>query len=375
MSDLAALLRRRIAAAGPVTVAEYMAEALGHPGHGYYMRRDPFGVSGDFTTAPEVSQMFGELIGLWCRVVWEAMGRPAPVNLVELGPGRGTLMADALRAAAMGAATKSADGAAFKTALRLHMVETSPALRERQRRTLAAAHPGIEPSWHGRLDAVPGGPLILVANEFFDALPIHQYVRSGDTWLERKVGIDEDGRFAFVLEPPAGPPAPPGLSGVPDVVDGSLVEVCPAAEAIAGDIAARIARFGGAALAIDYGHRRSAPGDTLQAVRGHAYAEVLDAPGEADLTHHVDFEALIRAAAKAGAVPFGPIPQMVFLSRLGLAARAEALLARATPEQAETIRAAAHRLVHPREMGEIFKALALIHPALPVPPGFEPEAR
>ncbi len=362
MSGLADLLRRRIAAAGPVTVADYMAEALGHPEHGYYMGRDPFGRAGDFTTAPEVSQMFGELIGLWCRVTWVAMGRPKPFRLVELGPGRGTLMADALRAAAT-----SSGGASFADALRLHMVETSPVLRRRQRQTLAATHPAIKPVWHDRFEDVPAGPLILVANEFFDALPVHQYVRSGDAWLERKVGI-EDGRLAFVQQSVTDPPIPPGLS---DVTDGSLVEVCPAAESITGGIAARIARSGGAALIIDYGHRASAPGDTLQALRGHAYAGILDAPGEADLTHHVDFEALIRTAAKAGAVPFGPIPQMVLLSRLGIAARADALLAKATPGQAEAIRSAAHRLVHPREMGEIFKALALIHPSLPVPPGFE----
>ncbi len=361
MSGLAALLRRRIAAAGPITVAEYMAEALGHPEHGYYMRRDPFGQAGDFTTAPEVSQIFGELIGLWCRVVWEAMGRPAPVNLVELGPGRGTLMADALKAAA-----SSSGGTAFAAALRLHLVETSPALRRRQRQTLAATHPNVKPVWLDRFEDVPQGPLLLVANEFFDALPVHQYIRSGDQWLERKVGV-ENGRFAFALEPVT---VPPELAGVSDVVDGSLVEVCPAAEVLTGRIATRIARFGGAALVIDYGHRRSAPGDTLQAVRNHAYAGVLDAPGEADLTHHVDFEALIRAATAAGAVPFGAIPQMVFLSRLGIAARADALLAKATRTQAEAIRSAAHRLLHPREMGEIFKAVALIHPALPVPPGF-----
>lgn len=361
MSGLAALLRRRIAAAGPITVAEYMAEALGHPEHGYYMRRDPFGQAGDFTTAPEVSQMFGELIGLWWRVMWETMGRPAPVNLVELGPGRGTLMADALRAAA-----SPAGGAAFADSLRLHLVETSPVLRWRQRQTLLAAHPNLKPVWHDRFEDVPNGPLLLVANEFFDALPVQQYVRSGDQWLERKVDL-KDNRFAFALEPVT---ALPELSGVPDVADGSLVEVCPAADTMAGVIGVRIARFGGAALVIDYGHRRSAPGDTLQAVRDHAYADVLDAPGEADLTHHVDFDALIRAAIAAGAVPFGPIPQMVFLSRLGIAARADALLAKATREQVEAIRSAAHRLLHPREMGEIFKAVALIHPALPIPPGF-----
>jgi len=362
VNALAELLRQRIATTGSISVAEYMAEALGHPEHGYYMRRDPFGRAGDFTTAPEVSQMFGELIGLWCRVMWEAMDRPAPFDLVELGPGRGTLMADALRAA-----TKSSGGRALAAAVRLHMVETSLKFRQCQRQTMSDAHPTFQPIWHDRFETVPAGPLIVVANEFFDALPVHQYVCNGGAWLERRIGVDGQS-FAFVLEPSSDSALPPELA---DVTDGSLVEICSAAGTITRDIGARIARFGGVALVIDYGHRRSAPGDTLQAVRNHTYADVLKSPGEADLTHHVDFEALIRAATANGVVPFGPIPQMVFLSRLGIAARAETLLAKASPDQAVTIRSAAHRLVHPREMGEIFKVLALIHPALPIPPGFE----
>jgi NADH dehydrogenase [ubiquinone] 1 alpha subcomplex assembly factor 7 len=339
-----------------------MAEALGHPRHGYYTSRDPLGGDGDFITAPEVSQMFGELIGLWCVATWQAMGRPDPVNLVELGPGRGTLIADGLRAAARTVPE-------FPGALRLHLVETSPVLRDRQRRALAPIRPRIRPAWHRSLSSVPHSPVLVIANEFFDALPIRQYVRAADGWRERMVGLSPDGaRFRF-LERPAGAPDPvPAASGSGE---GDIVEVCPEGTATAGAIGERVARDGGAALIVDYGHPRSAPGDTLQAVRRHVFDDVLDRPGEADLTHHVDFEVLARAASAAGARPYGPIPQGVFLGRLGIEHRAEALLGSATPEQAADIRSALRRLVHPREMGELFKVLAVVHPGLMPPPGFD----
>jgi NADH dehydrogenase [ubiquinone] 1 alpha subcomplex assembly factor 7 len=361
-TPLAKLLRRRIAAAGPIGVAEYMAEALGHPRYGYYTRRDPLGRDGDFITAPEISQMFGELIGLWCAAVWQAIGRPDPLRLIELGPGRGTLIADGLRAAARTVPE-------FSSALRLHLVETSPVLRDRQRRSLAPIGPRLRPAWHRSLSSVPRGPVVVVANEFFDALPVHQYVRVADGWRERMVGLSADGgRFRFVLEPTGNldPPPAADVGG-----EGDLVEVCPDATATAGVIGERVARDGGAALIIDYGHPRSAAGDTLQAVRRHLFDDVLDRPGEADLTHHVDFETLGRAASAAGARPYGPIPQGVFLARLGIEQRAATLLASATPEQAVDIRAALHRLVHPREMGDLFKAVAIAHPDFPPPPGFD----
>ena len=361
-SPLAKLLARRIAAAGPISVAEYMAVALGHPRYGYYTSRDPLGGEGDFITAPEISQMFGELIGLCCAGTWLAIGRPDPVNLVELGPGRGTLLADGLRAA-----TRSMPD--FAAALRLHLVETSPVLRERQRQALAPIRPRLRPVWHQSLSTVPRNPLLVIANEFFDALPVHQYVRTGDGWRERMVELDPDGgRLRFGSGPAVASDLPPALVAGGD---GDLAEICPDASAIAEAIGERVARDGGAALIIDYGHPRTATGDTLQAVRRHAFDDVLDRPGEADLTHHVDFEALARAAAAAGARPFGPIPQGVFLGRLGIDHRATTLLASATPEQVSDIRAALRRLVHPREMGELFKVVAIAHPDLPPPPGFD----
>ncbi len=368
MGGLGDHLRRRIALDGPLTVAQYMADVLGHPEHGYYMNRDPLGAGGDFVTAPEVSQMFGELIGLWCAVAWRAMGEPGAVTLVELGPGRGTLITDILRAA------RPVPG--FLDALGVHLVETSPALSALQRQALAAAEPDLEATWHQDMSGIPEGPLLLIANEFFDALPIRQYQRTGEGWSERMVDHDrEGGGFRFVLQPLPGTPllahpalAHPALASAPA---GSVVEVCPAAIGLAHSIGERLAGGGGAALIVDYGHTESAIGDTLQAVRDHAYHHVLEDPGTADLTAHVDFQALARAAAEGGAHAFDAVPQGEFLGRLGIAERAEALLAKATPDQAEAITAALHRLTDGDEMGTLFKVLALTHPDLPPPPGFD----
>src|SRR5512134_920579 len=258
MSPLVEILKRKIASEGPISVAEYMALALGHPKYGYYMQRDPFGQAGDFVTAPEISQMFGELIGLWCVVVWETMGRPVPVVLAELGPGRATLLADALRAA-----RARPD---FVAAVRLHLVETSPFLRKRQRRTLAATHPKLKAQWHDRLEDMPASnPVLLIANEFFDALPIRQYVRVDEGWWERRIGLQPDGSgFAFVLEKANGADLPEGLER------GTLLEVCPEGVALARTMGARVTRCGGAALVIDYGRWPSVPGESLQSVRRHA---------------------------------------------------------------------------------------------------------
>jgi NADH dehydrogenase [ubiquinone] 1 alpha subcomplex assembly factor 7 len=359
VSPLAEILRRYIARTGSITVAEYMGLALGHPQYGYYMHRDPIGEAGDFITAPEISQMFGELIGLWCVAVWEQMARPDPVLLAELGPGRGTLLADALRAACA--------QPAFAAAVRVHLVETSPFLKKRQQMTLAATHPGREAQWHDRLEDVPAtAPLLLVANEFFDALPIRQYVRTDDGWRERKIGLRPDGSgFAFVLEKVADPSLPEAAER------GSVVEKCPEAIRIAHRTGDRVSRYGGAALIIDYGYSYGTSGETLQAVRRHAFHDVLDRPGDADLTAHVDFAALIAAGQSGGARAHGPVPQGTFLARLGIAARTQALLKRATRDQADTIATACRRLVHPAEMGLMFKVLALVNPGLPPPPGFE----
>ena len=356
MTPLARILHQRIRDEGPISVADYMALCLGHPRHGYYMTRDPFGSGGDFTTAPEISQMFGELLGLWLAQAWVEAGAPDPVRLIELGPGRGTLMRDALRA--MGRVP------GLSPAASVHLVETSPTLRAAQRETLAATE-GI--AWHDRLVEVPDGPVLLVANELFDALPVRQFMFTADGWHERLVGSDGL-RLGFGLsaEPIALPSAPPGAS------EGDVWEDGPARDALAAEIGARVAQ-GGAALLVDYGHAAPGFGDTLQAVRDHAYAPVLEAPGEADLTAHVDFAALARHAAAGGAVAHGPVEQGALLTALGLDARTQAL-ARANPGRADEFAAARHRLAAPDEMGRLFKALALVAPGGSTPPGFSSPA-
>jgi len=363
MTALGELIATRIARLGAITVADYMAEAVAHPNHGYYMSGDPFGARGDFVTAPEISQMFGELIGLWCADTWQRMGGPEPVLLVELGPGRGTLMADALRAA------RVAPG--FGAALRLHFVEISPALRARQGQTLAQSTGAARPTWHESLDQVPDGPLLLVANEFFDALPIRQFEKRPEGWCERLVTLAPDGEtFAFALAPP-GPQAAALLpAALRAAAPGAVAEVSAPAIAIAGEIGRRLATGGGAALIIDYGHAEPRTGATLQAVRRHAAHPVLEDPGAADLTAHVDFAMLARAATEAGARAHGPVPQGRFLEALGIGARARTLGKSATPDQASEIASALRRLTHPREMGELFKVLALAHPDLGPPAGF-----
>jgi NADH dehydrogenase [ubiquinone] 1 alpha subcomplex assembly factor 7 len=365
VTPLAGILRRRIAASGPIGVAAFMAEALGHPEYGYYRRGDPLGRGGDFITAPEISQMFGELIGLWCGEVWRAMGSPAPVVLCELGPGRGTLLADALRAVA-------AAVPAFARALLLHLVETSPVLRRIQQQTLAALNLDQPVCWHSEFAEVPSDPILVVANELFDALPVAQYVHGADGWQERRVGLAADGDgFAFVLAPLPPGEVPPALpESLAEGTRGRIVEVSPARRELARAIGERIAGCGGAALIVDYGHRESAAGETLQAVCRHAAADVLARPGEADLTAHVDFAALAATAAAGGARTYGPIPQGLFLARLGIAERARALHAKATPEQARDIQSALARLVHPRRMGLHFQVLAVAQADLR-PPGFD----
>ncbi|MDA0704706.1 MAG: SAM-dependent methyltransferase, partial [Proteobacteria bacterium] len=340
MTPLERHLRAAIAAEGPIPVERYMAECLGHPEHGYYITRDPLGAAGDFVTAPEVSQMFGDLIGLWCADLWDRMGRPDPVLLVEMGPGRGTLMADALRAAA------ALPG--FREAARLHLIETSPALRARQADALA----GQTPVWHDGIETVPDGPLLLIANELLDALPIRQILRTEAGWRERMVTV-EAGRLAFIPGDRAVE-APPGFGDAPP---GSLVELRPAADALAATISTRLRRHGGAALFIDYGHLESAPGETLQAVRDHAYADVLTDPGEADLTAHVDFAAIAAHAAPARHSRL--TPQGVFLERLGITARARKLASGLTGQALDAHVAAHRRLTHPSEMGDLFKVMAL----------------
>jgi NADH dehydrogenase [ubiquinone] 1 alpha subcomplex assembly factor 7 len=353
MTALADLLRRRIAATGPLTLADYMADCLLHPDHGYYATRDPFGAGGDFTTAPEISQMFGELLGLCLAQAWLDQGAPAPFTLAELGPGRGTLMADLLRA------TQAVPG--FHAGAQVVLVEASATLRGIQRRTLGD-HPV---TWADSVEALPEAPLFLIANEFFDALPIRQFTRHTGGWAETVVGLGED-RLTLGRTPPA--PLAALDHRLSDTAPGDIVELCPAALPIMGRVGGLIARHGGAALVIDYGGWQSR-GDTFQALQGHRPVDPLAEPGQADLTAHVDFAALARAAAPARASRM--IEQGALLRRLGIDQRA-ARLAQSLTGAAQDAHLAAHRrLTDGREMGSLFKALAVYPRHLPPPPGFD----
>jgi NADH dehydrogenase [ubiquinone] 1 alpha subcomplex assembly factor 7 len=360
---LEAEIRRRIEAAGPMPVAEYMTLCLSEPTHGYYVTRDPLGAAGDFITAPEVSQMFGELIGLWMAAMWTQMGSPENVRVVELGPGRGTLMKDALRALKV--------MPAFRAAIVLHLIEISPVLRAQQESTLAEA--GVPVYWHGDLAEVPKGPLIVIANEFFDALPVNQAVKTDGGWHERRIGLGGDGKLAFTLAPePMRHVAivlPPALREAPA---GSIFEW--RAELAAMELGRRLAAERGAALVIDYGHAESAVGETLQAVGRHAYADVLSTPGGIDLTAHVDFAALKRAVEAMGVNGFGPIDQSRLLRRLGIETRAAKLKTGASLAAAADIDLALARLIGHGSggMGDLFKAVAFAHPAFGTPPVFDP---
>jgi NADH dehydrogenase [ubiquinone] 1 alpha subcomplex assembly factor 7 len=361
MTPLEAEIRRIIAAEGPIPVAQFMALALGHPVHGYYVTRDPFGVHGDFTTSPEISQMFGELLGLWAGAAWSEMGRAGRVRLVELGPGRGTLMADALRA------VKIVED--FRASLAVDLVETSRTLRQRQEQTLRDC--GVPLYWHAALADVPeGDPLIVIANEFFDALPVHQAVRAADGWHERMVGIGADGELMLALHPD---PIPNFSAMLPLAVAAAPISAIHEwrSDALVTELAGRLVRYGGAALIVDYGHAESACGETLQAVGRHGFAPVLQRPGEVDLSAHVDFAALGRAAERAGARVLGPVTQVAFLRELGIETRA-AMLKTSAPGRAAEIDAALERLTEPgpRGMGELFRVLALADPKLGALPGF-----
>ena len=381
MTPLGERLVARIRADGPITIAEYMAVCLADPEHGYYMRRDPFGRGGDFVTAPEVSQMFGELIGAWCLATWEAIGAPAPFVLAELGPGRGTLMADLLRTARI--------RPRFGDAARVQLVEMSPRLRDAQRIQLTESAERL--AWVDRIEDLPTGPIILVANEFFDALPIRQYILTPSGWAERMVGLAADGELAFGLRPADGgildgqvplasvatlleraAPLHGGLDQSDDGVSAAspaeqVVEASPARAGAMAALAERICRDGGAALIIDYGYEGPAHGDTLQAVRQHRYDHPLARPGEADLTAHVDFAALAEAARSAGAVPRTRLSQGEFLYRLGLAERASQLAHGKDAATQADIGAAVARLAGPAAMGKLFRVLAISSPGLVLP--------
>jgi SAM-dependent MidA family methyltransferase len=347
-ASLSQRIARLIAATGPISLAEYMHIAMADPVEGYYARRTAIGASGDFVTAPEVSQMFGELIGVWCASVWQAMGSPQPFILAEAGPGRGTLMADLLRA--------GAKVPGFLAGAEIRLIETSPAMRRRQAESLPAFAERL--GWVDRIEDVGNGPLILVANEFLDVLPVRQFIKSGTAWLERCIGLDAQGDLASMLGTALADHAilPEGNAFEPD---GSVFEWAPAREAWAETLAHRIAGSGGAALLIDYGHAHSGFGDTFQAVRGHAAADPLVAPGEADLTSHVDFEAVCAAIGRGGAVPSRTITQGEFLVSMGLLERAASLGSPLDEAGREKIRRAVERLAGTAAMGSLFKVLAI----------------
>lgn len=355
MSKLGDLLARQIAVNGPISLADYMADCLLHPAHGYYTTKAPFGAKGDFITAPEISQMFGELLGLCLAQAWLDQGAPARFSLVELGPGRGTLMADVLHA------TRGVPG--FHAAAEIRLIEASPALRAQQQETLSA----YPVQWMGGLDQLADQPLFLLANEFFDALPIRQFTREAEGWSETMVGLKEE---KLILGRAPATMVEALTHRLNDTEIGDVVEICAPAAPIVAEISARILRRGGLALVVDYGGWRSR-GDTFQALRHHAFADPLAAPGEADLTAHVDFEAL-AAAAQPAATAF--TTQGDLLLRLGLAARAERLARGLSGAALEQHLTAAHRLTEPQEMGELFKALAIYPAAAPPPAGFALDA-
>ena len=353
---LGKVFARLIAATGPLSLAQYMAESNAR----YYLSRDPLGHAGDFVTSPEISQMFGELIGLWLADMWLRAGCDDPVLYVELGPGRGTLARDALAAAKR-----------FGLTPQVHFVESSLALKARQ----LELHPNAQ--WHDSLASVPtAGPILLVANEFLDALPVRQLVRTPAGWRERMVDHDgtssASGGFRFVAGSQAMDTAlPPGNLGQDrrDAPEGTIVETCPAAAAILYEVAGRLGAQGGAALFIDYGHAEPKSGSTLQAVRRHRMVDPFAAPGEADLSTHVDFAMLARIAQSRGARWLGTVGQGAFLRALGIEARA-ASLATAAPQQAEAIMAARDRLIGDDAMGTLFKVMGLAAPHWPEPSGF-----
>ncbi|MBI1684590.1 class I SAM-dependent methyltransferase [Caulobacter hibisci] len=381
-------LKAQIAQDGPIGVPEYFTRCLHDPRDGYYANRPALGPEGDFVTAPGVSQMFGELVGLWLMETWDRMGRPAPFRLVEMGPGDGTLMSDILRAARL--------LPPFLEAADLWLVEVSPVLRAAQETRLASA----SVRWAGRLEEVPGdAPLLLVANELLDCLPARQFVKTADGWAERVVGLGEDGELAFglrklgpppmgeaarragggafsaaaepsILPPPSAAPTPP--PGGEDLAVGAILESSPAQAALGSEIGHRVARDGGAALLIDYGRATPEAGDTLQALRAHKKEGPLDSPGQADLTVWADFPSVLDAAREAGAKAPPVLTQGDFLRALGIEARAQALAA-ARPDRADTIARQLDRLTGAAQMGDLFKVACLSAPGLAAPL-FEDEA-
>ncbi len=358
-TPLAALLIQRIGAAGPITLAEFMVAALGHPQHGYYAKQrqqtDPFGIAGDFITAPEISQVFGELLGLWALDLWQRLDIPGPMQLVELGPGRGSLMQDILRVMARHPKmTKD---------LSVHLVEISPGLRASQKDRLGKSNVSL--AWYDHVSEVPQAPFILIANEFLDALPVRQFHRQDDGWHEVMVGINKDGNLTLGVASNVSV-----LSDLlPSVSEGDVIEWCPAAVSIVDEIARRLHHVPGAALLIDYGYDTPLGKPTLQAIKNHRSVDLLTEPGGADISAHVDFSALAAQGKAKGLVVHGPVDQGIFLRRLGAEVRCEQLMA-SVPEKAEITRMGVTRLINPGQMGRLFKVMAFTQAQAPLPSGF-----
>lgn len=345
---------------GPITIADYMADALGHPHDGYYMTQTAIGADGDFTTAPEISQIFGELIGLWLVEAWRNIGSPQAFNLIELGPGRGSLMADILRAARL--------RPEFVRSAQVWLLEQSGLLRHEQQKRLRGSE--VKPLWADSFEDIPAAPSLIIANEFFDCLPIRQFKQVGGSWREQLVGLSDDSSSLELVLGKTPPPAEYDLPAAADCSEGDVFEKSFAAQEVLTDICSLFSEHKSAALIIDYGHMQSGLGDTLQAVRNHKYWPPLSAPGLADVTAHVDFEAISNTAIQQGAMAFGPVAQGVFLERLGLNLRVEMLCKGKSAADADLIRAGAARIAAPDQMGEIFKAVSITSPALGTPPGF-----
>jgi SAM-dependent MidA family methyltransferase len=353
MTALKTLITAEIETSGPIPVSRYMQLCLSHPAHGYYMKADPLGLSGDFTTAPEISQLFGELIGAWLVEAWRQLGCLSPCSLVELGPGRGTLMADILRIAKL--------DTQFMSAVSVHLVETSQVLRTKQSETLTPL--GIKPTHHAALGTLPDGPALFVANEFFDALPTNQWVRTEKGWNARKIGLEKAGDFVFGVDPTPLPAPKP----IHEVQPGAILEHSPAQDAVMRQLAKHVRDHGGAGLVIDYGALEPGTGDTLQAVCAHQKTDPLANTGEADLTTHIDFAHLARLAREADLQTIGLAEQGPFLLDLGLLQRAGTLGANSAPNVQEAISLAVERLAGDTAMGELFKVLGFASASIPLP--------
>lgn len=361
-------IAQQIVSEGPISVGHFMHIALNHPHQGYYTAQPGIGEDGDFITAPEISQLFGEIIGVWVLQTWMEMGSPENWQLVELGPGRGTLLNDVMRVLKI-------RPQAIEN-VRVHLVEVSPILRTEQAHI--AKRLNIEPQWHNQLCEVPNNlPCVVLANEFFDALPIRQFIRQTSGWCERRIALTKNTPSAtpelcFTAVPtaynveaenPAAHAAQPG----------DVIEIGTAAKTISEEIGARIARTPSRALIIDYGYVAGSNGDTFQALKRHQKIDPLTELGSADITAHVDFPALARAAQATGALAFAPMGQGDFLKTMGIDARLSALSKNATPEQALKLTRQVHRLTAEEEMGTLFQVLALSNAALPPPPPFMAE--